>query len=989
MLICPVYFLILMVMKTKVASLLLGALVFSLMGGFWLSSAAEVSLSDISGTTYENAITYLVGEGVVEGYPDGSYKPNQTINRAELLKIILEASNADTSAASNSCFPDVQGDDWYVKYVCTAQSLGIVEGYPDGTFKPAQTVNFVEALKITELGYDLNAGSETEPWYKRYVDTAAEHNMIPLEISSFGAGLTRGQMADMITRLNKYQDGTQDQYLQESFGDDWDTVIDYQTIETRDQSSSNLQPANLPSAEIETFSTNIPAVATMNFTADINESSTGVASAVNYGDVLEYLEIELSSEQEAYLSENKFLLIPIEKTMLDGKHVEYDEMLGALDKIGGEYSPASREAYNARLITTDAVLHAYHKFFENSLEKLEKEELGQKLRSFTEKLQQRAFACKDTSTNPEVTERCEYISAQITVARILLENAQWDKPDYFDSQDDQAAWEVNDPTVDSIENAKTMLQQYQDRFSAQMYTNMENELESVYAADSVGQSPLYYQYYKDLRTDYTQFTPRSHYTKTSALRAYFRTMMYFGRNTYIFGEEVGVKDTLILSYLMSDPEVIADWKDIMQITGFYAGQADDIIYPVWRDYFVDTVGDTEVSLGVLDDQQMIDELILNLQELESPKILSDVIISEEVPNMTKEDLLDATKGFRVFGQRFTYDAWVLNQLSAGEEMSDVKLPSTPSAVFINAAMGDDTAKAYSGDYLMQDWGYSSAEIEAFNGKLEEVKADIAKVTDEEWLLSMGGAWLDVLGTLTREFGEGYPMFMQNNEYLNKQIQTFLGSYTELKHDTLLYAKQSYAEMGAGWDDGEVPPVVKGFVEPNMEFWYRLQRLITYTKQGFEENDLLADQLYKLETLEEDVDFFTMIAEKELQNEEITEDEYETLRTTGLEWMAEPMDNMGGSVMDEEDKRAAMIADVHTDALERQILYQAVARPYVMIAFVANEDSPRLVTGVAFNHYELTGPLDTRYTDQDWQEWVYENPAQMPDKNFWYTGLVVE
>lgn len=433
-----------------------------------MSSAAEVSLSDISGNTYENAITYLVGEGVVEGYPDGTYKPNQTINRAELLKIILEASNADTSAASNSCFPDVQGDDWYVKYVCTAQSLGIVEGYPDGTFKPAQTVNFVEALKITELGYGLNAGAESEPWYKRYVDTASGYNMIPLEISSFGAGLTRGQMADMITRLNKHQDETQDQYLQDSFGDDWDTVIDYQTIESRDQSSSNLQPSNLPSAEIETFSTNIPAVTAMNFTADINESSTGIASAENYSDVLDYLEVNLSPEQEDFLDQNKFLLIPIENTKLGDIYVDYDEMLGALDKIGGEYSPSSREAYNTRLITTDAVLHAYHKFFENSLEKLEKEELGQKLRSFTEKLQQRAFACKDTSTNTELQERCEYISAQITVARILLENAQWDKPDYFDSPEDQAAWEANDPNVDSIENAKAMLQQYQGKFSAQM-----------------------------------------------------------------------------------------------------------------------------------------------------------------------------------------------------------------------------------------------------------------------------------------------------------------------------------------------------------------------------------------------------------------------------------------------------------------------------------------------------------------------------------------
>jgi len=974
-------------LKARISALLLCALALSFVQGFILSNAQD--LSDVSGTTYEVAINYLVGEGVVEGYPDGTYKPDQTINRAELLKIILEASDTDTSGASNDCFPDVQGDDWYVKYVCTAQETGVVEGYPDGTFKPAQTVNFVEALKITLLGYGFDAGTDSEPWYKKYVDTASGYNMIPLEISAFAQDLSRGEMADMITRLNKSQDGSQSGYLLAAFGTEGETVVDYDTIVAREGSSTPaLTPGPLTGVTIETFSTDVPALQTMEFTAALTETETDVTAAVNYDEVMTYLNLSLSSDQQSFLQDNKFLLVPLEDTDLAMEYVDYDEMLGAFDEIGGEYSTASRSPENAKLVTPDVVLHAFHKFFENSLEKIEKEQLGASLRSFIEKLQQKAVACI-SDEDAEIAERCENLAAQLTVAHVLIENAQWDKPLYFDTPDDETTWETNDETVDSIDNAKTLLAEFESDFSAEMYAAIEQELEDVYAANGLGQSPLFIQYYEDLVTDYTQFTPRSHYTKTSSLRAYFRTMMYLGRSSYFFDEsELGVKDTLLLTYLMSsDQEILDLWTEIMQVTGFYAGQADDIVYDVWANYVSDTLGDEELSLSSITDQELLDELILNLNELEPPQILSDIIVSEEVLGMTKEDLLNATKGFRIFGQRFTYDAWILNSLTAGQEMTDVDLPSTPSALFVNAAFGDSTAKDYAGDFLMEDAGFSSAQIEAFNGKLDEVTADISAVTDEDWLLSMGAAWLDVLGTLTDSYGSGYPMYMQSDEFLNKQIQTFLGSYTELKHDTLLYAKQSYAELGAGWDDGEAQPVVKGFVEPNMEFWYKLQRLVDYTHQGFEEHEMLEDQIYKLDTLSENILVYTEIAEKELKGEALTEEDYENIRITDLEWIAEPME-LGGGVLDEEDKRVSMIADIHTDAVREQILYEATGIPYVMIAFVANDDTPRLTIGLAFNHYELTGPLDARYTDQDWQEWVYDTPASLPDKNFWYEGLIV-
>ena len=71
------------------------------------------------------------------------------------------------------------------------------------------------------------------------------------------------------------------------------------------------------------------------------------------------------------------------------------------------------------------------------------------------------------------------------------------------------------------------------------------------------------------------------------------------------------------------------------------------------------------------------------------------------------------------------------------------------------------------------------------------------------------------------------------------------------------------------------------------------------------------------------------------------------------------------------------------------LYEAIAEPYVMLVLIGNEGAPRLAVGVAFNHYEFTGPLATRYTDADWQCRVYEHRSPLPEKNFWYGGLTVK
>jgi len=80
--------------------------------------------------------------------------------------------------------------------------------------------------------------------------------------------------------------------------------------------------------------------------------------------------------------------------------------------------------------------------------------------------------------------------------------------------------------------------------------------------------------------------------------------------------------------------------------------------------------------------------------------------------------------------------------------------------------------------------------------------------------------------------------MKNSDWNTKSTQTFLGSWTELKHDTLLYAKQSYAEMGAGGPEGEIQPQPKGYVEPNIEFFDRMIALVKTIDSGFTDYDLM-------------------------------------------------------------------------------------------------------------------------------------------------------
>ncbi len=726
------------------------------------------------------------------------------------------------------------------------------------------------------------------------------------------------------------------------------------------------------------------------FTPTYQEEIVPLSAVANYPAVKAKYGISLSAEQEKMLEDNRFLLLDSAEVPFFKSGNNFDQWLVDADSLGGG-SIYDRKPEDAVLVTPDTMLHAYHKYFELTLEQLEQRELSAALGKFLTGLHANIAAAVKNSRG-DVKTRYQNVEAQIVLARVLFENKNGAKPDYFNSPDEEEKYANQDAAADSLANAKKILGKYSADLTPELLKAVTADLTEIYAAKNIGASPLFKQYDPEIKTDYTQFTPRSHYTKNSALRAYFRTMMYLGRSSYLLHSPLGIADTNLLVKQItlkngSAPAPLEAWNTISAVTGFYAGQSDDISYNEYKDFQAEVLGASVVSDEALIAKENVDKLTANLGKLRKPKILSDVVVDEDIASATKDDLLNKSLAFRIFGQRFSFDGWILNDLTAGQEKTEVKLPSMPSALFVPAAFGDQQAKEYSGQFLEQSADFNRSEVEAFFGKLAQKQADIKKVTQKEWFDSLGSSWLYILGSLTHNYGSHYPAYMQSKSFLSKQIQSFLGSYAELKHDTLLYAKQSYAELGAGGEERPIPPVVKGFVEPNLEFWNRFNALLDRTSALIKDNNLFKEgaALDRLSQFKEFAAFYQAIAEKELRSQVISEEEYEKLRTMKLSFMAQPFESSG---IDPTEKtgQTALIADIHTDAVQGKILYEATAKPYLMLAIVGNESLPRLTAGLVYNHYELTDPIGQRLNDESWKEKVYTNPTSLPPKNFWYQSL---
>lgn len=164
------------------------------------------------------AIKFLKNEGVIQGYPDGSFKPENSVSRVEVIKFILEGIGAEIKTAKTLKFKDADKSQWYGDYLYTASDLGIASGYPDGTFKPTNTVNKVEFLKmlVEAMNVDIDPNIKnlrfrdvkSTEWYAPYVQFAIEKNLIDVDGMYFypTEKMNREAVAEAIFRLKVIQE---------------------------------------------------------------------------------------------------------------------------------------------------------------------------------------------------------------------------------------------------------------------------------------------------------------------------------------------------------------------------------------------------------------------------------------------------------------------------------------------------------------------------------------------------------------------------------------------------------------------------------------------------------------------------------------------------------------------------------------------------------------------------------------------------------------
>lgn len=225
-------------MKRQIASFALLSVLLSLNGiavaADTTSTPATGVFSDVPKESFStDSLEYLKDNKVISGYPDGTFKPGNEINRAEFTKIVIGALT-DSPKGSN-CFTDVK-DEWFAPYVCEAKERNIIDGYSDGSFKPAETINFSEASKIVANAFGVKqgmAGDTPEEWYKPFVEGLSTQKAIPLSVDFFDEKITRDEMAEMTYRLKAKVTDKGSRSYTEIKGDSFVTVDSCKQLEDR------------------------------------------------------------------------------------------------------------------------------------------------------------------------------------------------------------------------------------------------------------------------------------------------------------------------------------------------------------------------------------------------------------------------------------------------------------------------------------------------------------------------------------------------------------------------------------------------------------------------------------------------------------------------------------------------------------------------------------------------------------------------------------
>jgi hypothetical protein len=402
------------------------------------------------------------------------------------------------------------------------------------------------------------------------------------------------------------------------------------------------------------------------------------------------------------------------------------------------------------------------------------------------------------------------------------------------------------------------------------------------------------------------------------------------------------------------------WQRIYETTSFLVGTADDYtpveLMQAWEAVASGAAGD----VAALGDDSFVNDLAAELAA-------------------TRPVLIDAeSASVRTMGVRFVLDSFLLDQLVHPQVWQRLE----GSVLDVAAAMGSDWALG-----IQQAAGVPE-EYPDYSERMAVLRDLVADRPLRHWGSTVYDAWLYAILPMWQPHGEQFPAYMQTNAWAARAHQAGFGSYAELKHDTVLYSKQAFAE-----GDAPLPPAPpRHWVEPDPVPFERLAETARLLRDGLAERDLLSEatdlllgRLIGVETV------LGRIAREELAGLPISAADNDWLATIGttfeLLWLqageAQPEHGATGGLAQDPEGQAPVVVDIMSNP--RDALEIATGGFDTIYVLVPNDDGTfQVAIGAAYAFYEFWVPRGERLTDEEWRRMLAEGEA--PDRPAWLSAL---
>lgn len=626
-------------------------------------------------------------------------------------------------------------------------------------------------------------------------------------------------------------------------------------------------------------------------------------------------------------------------------------------------------------VTVDAVLHTCHIFFDYLLRILEIERLYGHVVGLTDDMLSASIGQYEQAEKEDVKEAARLNAGFFSVAKKILE------PEF-------------EPGFGLAKLIDTELRHIEAHKGLEF-----RELLSYIENPSVFDTPYAYE-------DFSQYVPRGHYTRNETFQKYFKVMMWYGRVD--FKLKPGEKDTavrhgramtlqalLMADALMGNEKAYDTWRAVYEPTVYFVGKTDDLCVNDYSRLIPDVFG-KEGGVDRYGDEKKLSAFIDRAFTLRPPRILSGAAFVED------GEFDSTTKGFRFMGQRFIPDSYMFQELVYGKKGDKIilkyegkKKPFTmevipvagparafPRGLDVMAVLGSGRALAI----LKQE---GDTEYSDYYDQMNMLKQEFSAMGPDEWKQNLYWRWLHCLLPLLEDVREEpVPRFMKKELWMDKELQTSLGSWTELRHDTILYAKQSYAMLTRALPPQ--PELTYGYVEPYPETYQRIREMMADMRMHLEDLGILVPGIpEKIRAFEEILGRLAVISEKELAGEELNKQDYELIWNIGVSLSS--LKQFPPQIMEKitsgTDERMDIIADVHTDLNTRQVLEEGVGSPFDIYVIVEDARGCRVCRGAVFSYYEFKHPMDDRLTDEKWQEMGKE--GKRPDQPTWTRSFITE